>query len=228
MRPDRATVLLLSAVAAGAVLTIVARTNGWAALVWTFKPLTTIAIIVLAGVRGHGHGHDRYARWILAGLVFSLAGDVLLIPEGLFVAGLLAFLVAHVAYLRALTTDCRFAARRMPFAAVALVAAAIVAALWPGLPAALRLPVLVYVVALGAMCAQALARAATLGTAQARRAGLGAAFFMASDAMLAFDRFHTPLAWAPLLVLGTYYAAQSLIACSIGSRQSVGRSRSSE
>jgi len=203
-------------VGVGAALTIVARFMDWPALVWVFKPATTVGIIAIAWSRRGG----RYSRWVVAGLACSLAGDVLLIPEGLFVAGLVAFLLAHLAYLRALTTDCRFAVRWLPFAAIALVAAAFVALLWPTLPAALRPAVLLYVTALGAMCAQALARGAALGTATARRAGLGAALFLVSDATLAFDRFHTSFAWAPLLVLGTYYAAQSLIACSIDPEQS--------
>lgn len=213
--------MALLLVAGGAALTIAAKSTDWSALVWVFKPATTIGILAIAWSRRGG----RYARWIVAGLACSLAGDVLLIPEGSFVAGLVAFLLAHLAYLRALTTDCRFAARATPFVAIGLFAAAFVALLWPTLPAALRPAVLLYVAALGAMCAQALARATALGTTGARRAGLGAVLFLVSDATLAFDRFHTPLAWAPLLVLGTYYAAQSLIACSIDPAQSNGRRR---
>ena len=41
---------------------------------------------------------------------------------------------------------------------------------------------------------------------------IGAAFFMLSDALLAINRFVTPLPWAALGVLGTYFTAQVLIA----------------
>ena len=40
---------------------------------------------------------------------------------------------------------------------------------------------------------------------------IGAGFFMLSDALLATNRFATPLAMAPLWVLSTYYLAQVLI-----------------
>ena len=99
--------------------------------------------------------------------------------------------------------------------AVAAIAFAILAVLWPRLPAGLGIPVLAYVVMLGAMTAQAFARHATLRTPASRSAAIGGALFLASDALLAIDRFHTALPMAALLVLGTYYPAQVLIALSI-------------
>ena len=194
-----------------ALLAIGGRVADAGALVWIFKPLATILIVAAAWSRGS----DRYARAVLVGLLFSLAGDVLLIPQGMFVFGLVAFLLAHVAYLFAFTREVPLFARALPFALVALVAAAVLAVLWTTLPAGLRLPVLAYVVLLGAMTAQSQARAAVLNRPDARLAAWGGALFMCSDALLAIDRFHTPLPLAPLLVLGTYYPAQVLIALSI-------------
>ena len=44
--------------------------------------------------------------WFVAALVFSLAGDVLLmLPREQFVAGLSAFLVAHLCYIVGFWTD---------------------------------------------------------------------------------------------------------------------------
>jgi uncharacterized membrane protein YhhN len=214
--PRAATAALVAAALAAAALTIAGKTLGIAWLVWTFKPLSTATIIAIAWRRSD----DRYGRAIRLGLALSLLGDVLLIPEGFFVAGLIAFLCAHLAYLRALTVDTRLAARRLPFAVVALVAVAILAMLWPTLPTGLRLPVIGYVAVLGAMCAQALARAMAVGTTAARVAAIGAVLFLTSDALLAFDRFHTRFDAAPLLVLGTYYVAQLLLALSIEPMQS--------
>ena len=42
--------------------------------------------------------------------------------------------------------------------------------------------------------------------------------FLCSDALLAFNRFHSPLPAAGLLVLGTYWAAQWLIASALPAR----------
>jgi uncharacterized membrane protein YhhN len=43
----------------------------------------------------------------------------------------------------------------------------------------------------------------------------GAAFFMASDAVLAFDRFVRPVRRAQMAILATYFVAQTLIALSV-------------
>ncbi|HWS74477.1 MAG TPA: lysoplasmalogenase [Quisquiliibacterium sp.] len=201
----------VAAIATCAALAILAKLLAADWMYWAFKPLATILIAGLALRRGGG----IYARTVFVGLLLSLAGDVLLIPPGLFVGGLAAFLAAHVAYLFAFTREVRFAARTAPFVAVAAIAFAILAVLWPRLPAGLGIPVLAYVAMLGAMTAQAFARHAALRTPASRSAAIGGALFLASDALLAIDRFHTALPMAALLVLGTYYPAQVLIALSI-------------
>ena len=61
------------------------------------------------------------------------------------------------------------------------------------------------------MAAQAMGRATVLRSGAALRVALGAGCFMLSDALLATDRFVTPLPMSPLWVLSTYYAAQVLI-----------------
>jgi len=51
---------------------------------------------------------DRYSRWIAAGLVASLAGDLLLeLSPTTFVAGLVAFLSAHILYIKAFLSRSR-------------------------------------------------------------------------------------------------------------------------
>lgn len=176
-----------------------------------FKPLATILIIVQAWPRGRATPTLR--RWVLAGLVLSLGGDVALLwPREGFLPGLICFLLAHLAYLAAFTRVQRLAARWAPFAVYAGIAAGVLAWLWPGVPGALRLPVLAYVACLGAMAAQAAVLwACAPADAAARRLALGGALFLASDALLAANRFATPLPMASLWILGTYWAAQALI-----------------
>ncbi len=185
-------------------------------LAFVFKPLTTVLILALAWPRGRDQPRQR--RWVLAGLGLSLAGDVALLwPREGFLPGLLSFLLAHLAYLRAFTQawpqPSGRATRAAPFIAYALVAAGVLSLLWPGVPAALRLPVLAYVVCLAAMAAQAAALwRAALGDAAARRLALGGALFVLSDALLAGNRFAQPLPWASLWILTSYWAAQACIA----------------
>ncbi len=55
--------------------------------------------------------------------------------------------------------------------------------------------------------------------ALARRAALGGLLFLCSDALLAFNRFHTALPAAALWILATYWSAQWLIASSLPARR---------
>ncbi|WP_341887901.1 lysoplasmalogenase, partial [Variovorax sp. YR752] len=182
---------------------------------------TTVLLIVHAARRGADEPAAR--RWILAGLVLSLVGDVALLwPKQGFLPGLIAFLFAHLAYIVAFHGRVRFAARWQPFATYALIASLVLAVLWPGVPATLRLPVLLYVVCLASMAAQAavvwLALRGTAGERLAWSGAIGGALFLLSDALLAVNRFAAPLPAASLLVLGSYWAAQWCIAGSLRER----------
>lgn len=227
-----ATPWLAALAAASAALAIAGAP--WAldapALVFAFKPLATLAIIAFALTRADAAPRRAQRRWIVAGLACSLAGDVALLwPQRGFVPGLVAFLVAHLCYLVAFTRDARFVrAAPLAFAAYALVAGGLLARLWPDVPPALRAPVLAYVACLAAMAAQAAARAWALRAVDAeaaglaRRAALGGALFVCSDALLAFNRFSVPLPAASLWILATYWAAQWCIAASLPARAATG------
>jgi uncharacterized membrane protein YhhN len=152
-------------------------------------------------------------RWVLAGLALSLCGDVALLwPKEGFLPGLVSFLLAHAAYLVAFTRGVRLAQRPLPFVVYALVAGVILAALWPGVPAALRAPVALYVAFLAAMAAQAAVRWRIAPSPATRTLALGGALFVLSDALLATNRFAAPLPLAGLWILASYWLAQWCIA----------------
>lgn len=202
-----------------AVLTVVAGLLAIASAPWAldapwlnvvFKPIATLAVIAYA--LGRGHGDPTIRRWVLAGLVLSLCGDVALLwPEQGFLPGLVSFLLAHLAYLVAFTRPTRLAARVTPFVVYAVVAGSVLVVLWPGVPAPLRAPVVAYVVALGTMAAQA-AVVWRRGEARGGVLALGGALFVASDALLAANKFAGPLPLASLWILTTYWTAQWCIA----------------
>lgn len=217
--------LLLAAATVICALATVASAP-WAmdlpALNFIFKPLTTALVIAYAWPRGRDQPVQR--RWVLVGLSLSWIGDVALLwPLQGFLPGLVSFLLAHLAYLVAFTREQRLAVRVLPFVVYALVAAAVLWHLWPGVPPALRLPVLAYVLCLSAMAAQtgalALAgdaRGRVLARVLDRKPVLvlavGGALFMVSDALLAMNKFAGPLPLANLWILSTYWAAQWCIA----------------
>lgn len=215
--------MVLGLLVLAAALTAIAAGIGLLpiALLFVAKPLTTVLLIVRAA--GRGYDEPRVRRWILAGLVLSLVGDVALLwPKEGFLPGLVAFLLAHLAYIAAFCTRARFLSRRTPFAAYAVVAGAVLMHLWPGVPAALRVPVLLYVLCLASMAAQAaavwLAARGTADAVLARSAAIGGVLFVASDALLATNKFAGPLPLAPLLVLSTYWTAQWFIVGSLRER----------
>jgi uncharacterized membrane protein YhhN len=207
--------ILLALIALTAILAIYGESAGRRTLVYVFKPLTTALIVVLAALLP-ADPVGRYQTAVLVGLLFSLAGDVfLMLPADRFIAGVGAFLAAHLAYLAAFTSEVPFGASPAAFAAVMVVVAVILVALWRHLPPRMRLPLVVYAVVLGAMAAQAISQAAVLGLPAAIAGAVGASLFMASDSALVTNRFARPFRLAPLVVLGSYYAAQVLIAVSV-------------
>ncbi len=189
---------------------------------FVFKPLTTLLVIAYAWPRGRAQRAVR--GWVLLGLGLSLCGDVALLwPRQGFLPGLVSFLLAHLAYLRAFTRDgVRLAARPLPFVLYGALAALILWQLWPGVPAGLRLPVLAYVACLAAMAAQAAVVALqSRGTPRQRGGlwlGIGGALFLCSDALLAANRFAAPLPLSGLWILLSYWLAQWCIASWLDAR----------
>jgi uncharacterized membrane protein YhhN len=177
---------------------------------FVFKPLATLVVIAHALQRGRDAPVVR--RWVLAGLMLSLCGDVALLwPSEGFLPGLVSFLLAHLAYLVAFTRVQRLAAWPPAFLVYAGVAGIILWLLWPGVPAPLQIPVLAYVVCLAAMAAQA-AVLWQRGAARGAVLALGGALFLASDALLAANKFAGPLPLASLWILASYWSAQWCIA----------------
>jgi uncharacterized membrane protein YhhN len=189
--------------------------RGPRALVYAAKPLATLLILALALAAPPGVD-PRVARWIVAGLVFSLAGDVLLmLPSDRFSAGLASFLVAHVCYSFAFSAEAGFQSAPFVLAALLVAVGLVYRQLAPGL-GAMRIPVIVYIAVIVVMAWQALARCAVVPGAGPPLAAAGALLFAASDAVLALARFRAPFPGSQALVYGAYFTAQWLIALSLG------------
>jgi alkylglycerol monooxygenase len=208
--------LLALMIEAGALAT---ATSAAGLLQWhvLFKPLAmALAILIIAISAFSISTRDRFdakswAAMVLA-LALSLAGDVFLMLNGLFIPGLVSFLGAHLAYIAAFRQGVPWFAHRGALLATLAVGAAMYAFLWAGgLPVALRGPVAAYVLVIALMVAQALGRARVLGHNAGRMVAAGACFFMLSDSLLATNRFVQALPMAAFWVLSTYYAAQVLI-----------------
>ena len=157
-----------------------------------------------------------FGRVLFAGLCLSLCGDLFLIGEarGYFLAGLVSFLLAHIAYATAFVS--RGQDRRWTLSAAqpaAVVALAVLAWLTPHTAPALLTPVRVYTAAITLMVITAFG---------ARGAGApwllvaGALLFFVSDLSVAMQRLveidFPTFAWGQPL----YYAGQTCIALGAG------------
>ncbi|HEU0302434.1 MAG TPA: lysoplasmalogenase [Longimicrobium sp.] len=211
------TLLLSLLVGVSAVLAMVAEQREARRGVYFFKPLTTALILALAATAGEPVSNG-YRALVCAGLLFSLAGDVfLMLPRDRFVAGLASFLVAHLFYVAAFAPRPPGLAAPLALAAVLAYGGVLLRALWPHL-GTLRAPVALYAAALMAMAWQAMERWAVLDATPALLAAAGAVLFVASDSVLAWERFVRRRGWGQAVVLGTYFAAQWLIALSVHAR----------
>lgn len=184
-----------------------------------FKPLTMAIAITYVAIRAYPmsatgrFGLNRSCWLLLGALLGSLAGDVfLMLSEHLFIPGLVSFLLAHLCYVALFKQGAGWFGHRGALGGTLALGIGMYAFLWQGgLPAALRVPVAVYVVVIALMAAQAWGRHAALRERSSLAVALGACCFMLSDSLLATNRFVQPLPLSQLWVLATSYAAQVLI-----------------
>lgn len=169
------------------------------------KPAVLVALIGAALVLDPAHQAVRW--WFVVGLVFGLAGDVLLMLDK-FIPGAAAFLLGHIAYvvgfllvplqplwlgagLLLLVVGVIVVGRRI------LVAASQRSRVLGGV-------VVAYLAALAAVLVLGIGTALPIAAA-------GALLFATSDALLAWGRFVGPAPGGRTLVHITYHCAQALL-----------------
>ena len=184
--------------------------------VWLAKPLAAACFV--AAALSFGALDSSYGRVVLAGLVFSFCGDVLLIPKAkprVFQAGIAAFGLGHVAYLAAFSLRFESAALAGFFAALAALALArIFPWLHPHIPADMKLPVRAYMGIISAMLVAAAGAAPSSAWIL-----VGAAMFYVSDLAVARNRFVASSFANSVWGLPLYFAAQLVIASTVRSLQ---------
>jgi uncharacterized membrane protein YhhN len=145
--------------------------------------------------------------WFVVALVLCLLGDVLLmLPQDLFVFGLGAFLLGHVAYVVGMHVEGVSAGRFLVgivvvMAALAVLGTVILRAVRAGPDPALAGPVVAYMFVISAMVASAIGVGRWIGIA-------GATSFYVSDALIAWDRFKQPIPHGRVAIMVTYHLAQ--------------------
>ena len=181
------------------------------------KPGVMILLLVwlwsVSGFRGH-------IVWFALGLALSLIGDIfLMLPREQFIAGLVAFLLAHIAYIIGFNNSLP------PINILSLIIAIIIGitalriyrGIASGLVVAnksyLRIPVLAYTLVISLMLLSALLTLVRpeWSLISALMASAGAVLFFLSDAFLAWNKFVSPIRNGKLIVIITYHMGQLLI-----------------
>ncbi|SFA93299.1 lysoplasmalogenase [Algoriphagus aquimarinus] len=165
------------------------------------------------------------AKSILGGLIFSLIGDILLLWDNLFMYGIGAFLIAHVCYIIGFKVaqkapesilNVNFVKTFFINLPIYFVAAFVFYMINPNL-GVLKIPVIVYIIAIVSMLTTARERYNKCNKASFWQVFIGASLFFISDGLIALDKFYQAIPDADLMIMGTYAIAQLMIVMGIRS-----------
>jgi uncharacterized membrane protein YhhN len=169
-----------------------------------------LAIAILSGAL-----RSRYGRVLFAGLVLSWFGDMFLLgtTRHFFLAGLVSFLLAHIAYVIAFSVH-GLNAKWSIAAFLPVAALSILVAVWltPYLPADMITPVRTYTFVISLMVVTAFG---TKGAGGPWLIPLGATLFYFSDLSVAAGQFIEPAFPNYVWGLPFYYFGQTLLALSV-------------
>jgi uncharacterized membrane protein YhhN len=208
--------LLLPACLVTAILDWLAVAKGWRWLEYIAKPAVMLFLLAWMTSSLHLAGAPS---WFAIGIICSLVGDVMLVlPQVRFLPGLLAFLMAHLAYITGFNQT--LPSLSLPGILLALIVAVVAWRIYLRLAGGIRqkaprlaAPVLIYTVVISVMLISALLtffRADWLRLA-ALLSSLGALFFFLSDSLLAWNRFVSPTRFGRLPEIIAYHLGQIMI-----------------
>jgi uncharacterized membrane protein YhhN len=198
-------VLLLALALVAAVGDWIAVQRGQKLLEYVCKPATLALLVAVALALDPDQGDVR--GWFVVALVLCLFGDVfLMLPQDVFVPGLVAFLLGHLAYIGGFVADGLVASRFgiglvVVALAVAVIGLTILRHVRAGPEPEMTGPVTAYMVVISAMVACAVGVGHPLGVA-------GAGLFYASDSLIAWNRFIGETRHGRLAIIVTYHLAQ--------------------
>ncbi len=178
------------------------------------KPLILLSLIFFFINQGK-HLSSKTKVITLLALLFSLAGDVLLmftdISASFFLSGLVAFLLAHIMYIMVFLDKKNSKKIALIFITVLLIyAIGIFYLLKDGLGDML-IPVIVYMLVILTMILTSTMRKDNVSNKSYNLVFIGAIFFVISDSFLAINKFYQPVPLSKIIIMSTYSLAQYLI-----------------
>ena len=192
--------------------------NGNSSFGYFIKPCIVLwlLIVLLLSTKLKGRFHKR----VFTGLIFAMAGDLLLLcairDESYFLYGLAAFLFCHLFYTGAFYLDFKSAPEldkkgaRIAILLCAIIATGYYLFLRSHL-GIMKLPVMIYVLVISMMMMMASFRNQRVNASSFMLILFGAMFFMLSDSILAYNKFVQPIDNGSNWIMATYMIAQYLI-----------------
>ncbi len=184
------------------------------------KPLL-MPLLIVWFILSTRHHFNAFAKWLVAGFIFSWFGDLALMKEAdgpqFFILGLASFLFAHLSYIRAfIKTPYRHKLtiiKSKPWLLLVFLVfeAGLLYLLFPYL-ADMKIPVVIYATVIMLMSIYALNRYGLVNNTSYKLILSGALIFMLSDTTIALNKFYYPFKYAGLCIMFTYLLAQYLIA----------------
>jgi len=184
--------------------------------VYVAKPPVVIALILyfLSATSGNT---NKLKKFITLALVFSLSGDVLLMFDSMdknfFLFGLTAFLIAHLFYILFFSKARSVEKVKLKWGFVLIVAlyyTGLIYVLYNDL-GEMKIPVLVYGLVISSMFLLALHMLFIKNKEAGKLLMMGALLFVASDSILAINKFYQSFEMAGIITMLTYGLAQLLI-----------------
>ncbi|MDO8754599.1 MAG: lysoplasmalogenase [Anaerolineales bacterium] len=220
--------ILLIAAFVFAALEALAVSKNWLRLEYIAKPAVMLALFFWLWTSA---GLNGALLWFGLGLFLSLVGDVLLMisPDRLFLAGLAAFLLAHVAYVIGFNIP----VPEMSVWGIALAViigvggARVIRRIMDALTAQgqgrMRMPILVYSIAISLMILSALLKLTDVKweAGAALLVSLGAILFYISDIILAWNKFVAPIQHGRIYNIAAYHLGQIALIAGVVAQYSI-------
>jgi alkenylglycerophosphocholine hydrolase len=198
-----------------AALETLALSKNWGKLEYVTKPAVMICLFIWLYL---STGLQGLTLWFGVGILFSLAGDILLMIslDRMFIFGLIAFLLAHVAYLVGFQNELMEITAWSVMLIVLLAINSvrlirrIVSAVRAKGQTRLVYPVIIYAIVITVMLYAAMSTISNPAwtTRAAFFVSVGAFLFYISDLILAWNKFVSPIKNGRLLNIAAYHLGQ--------------------
>lgn len=204
------------------ILNIIAVTAQWQSIIYLTKPLlmTLLAFWFFINTKNNS---TTFSKFILIGIIFSVAGDTFLMfvnnNPNFFLLGLSSFLITHIFYIIGFNKFPNFskgiiASKKWFIIPVSIYLISFLTYIWYDLPNAFKIAVTVYGCVISVMLISAINLKWRVSSGLSKYIIIGAILFVFSDSAIALEKFKTvgiPSNIMGFIIMTTYIIGQYLI-----------------